>query len=68
METMEIETAEEIKLDFSKLPPKATEEERARATYFTPEERKRSAEAFDDLKALIAELRERGIDIQPTPL
>jgi len=66
METQETDIVE-IPVDFSKLR-RATEEERARALYRTPEQRKRSAEAFDNLRDLIAELRERGIDIQPTPL
>jgi len=68
METMEIETAEEIKLDFSKLPPKATEEERARVIAEIVAGGEKMARALDDLRDLIAELRERGIDIQPTPL
>jgi len=67
METMENDIVE-IPLDFSKLPPRASEEENARATYLTPEQRKRGAEAFKNAQTIIAELRERGIVIEPTPL
>jgi len=66
METQETDIVE-IPVDFSKLR-RATEEERARVAYLSPEQRKRVAEAFENAQRIIAELRERGIDIQPTPL
>jgi len=67
METLETDTVE-IPLDFSKLPPKATEEQRAQIIAQIVAAGEKTERAFDNLRNLIAELRERGIDIQPTPL